>query len=397
MKKAAISLSVTVLILSSWVEKYTSTDYLRRVLGELENIESATFWTESQSWNPGDTSATHVINQYVESYRNSLDTTLGASWATFDTDQKAHLEFAYDGKMRALRYDDEKEMVIDSFNVRKLPFRPVATPFYNYTENIVRYILENKDSTSVELKDVGDDIYLKLSIYEDRQVEFFGKARYIPRNPLTFDPTSIYELWINKETNLPYKVRREMEHNISVISVSDFEFNKLRIENFTASDYFPKDYQIRQYGEKGRERLPNKMVNTKAPDWILQTANNRDFSLSDVRSKVILLQFTSVSCGPCNASIPFLKQLATEYNKADFDLVAIECTSKNSDVLKKYMSRNRFDYKFLLASREVLNKYSISLYPMFFILDEDRIIRKVIYGYGHETDSEVRTLINSLI
>jgi len=398
MKKTIIYLSLTVLMLSSCVENYTSTNYLKGVLNKLESIESATFWAESQSWNPGDTTAASVSNQYFESYRNSLDTTLGSSWAIFETDQKKHLVHAYDGKMLARRYDSVKEMIIDSFKVRKLPFRPVATPFYNYTENIIRYVLENNDSTTVEQIDKGTDIYLKLTIYEDRQVEFFGKAHYLPKNPFTFDATSIYELWIDKETSLPYKVRREMEHNVSVISVSDYEFNKLNIENFIASDYFPKDYEIRQYGEKGKEKLPNELVGKKAPDWTLQTVNNKVLSLSDLKSKVILLQFTSVSCGPCTASIPFLKQLIAEYEKTDFDFVAIEGTSKNMDVLKDYMSRNNFDGKFLLANREVLSKYSISLYPMFFILDENRNITNVISGYGQErTDKEIRAVIDELI
>lgn len=385
-------------MLSSCGENYTSTDYLKGVLNKLENIESATFWAESQSWNSGDTTAASVVNQYYESYENPSDTTLGSSWIIFETDQKKHLVSLYDGKMKAIKYDDVKEIVIDSFKTRKLPFRPIATPFYNYTKNIIRYILENNDSTSVEQIDNGEDIYLKLTIHENRQVEFFGKAHYLPENPITFDPTSIYELWINKETNLPYKVRREMEHNISIISVSDQEFNKLSIEDFHAVDYFPEDYEVIQSGQTRRERLPNGLLGKKAPEWTLQTANNQELSLSDLKSKVVLLQFTSVSCGPCTASIPFLKQLLTEYEKDDLDFVAIECTSKNRDVLKAYMSRNDFDSEFLLANRDVLSKYSIRLYPMFFILDESRNIVRVISGYASEkTDKEIRTLIDELI
>lgn len=315
MNKVIIALSLTILLFSSCVENYTSTDYLKQVLKKLEKIESATYWVEEEAWNPGDTAATFVVKQYVESYRNPSDTTIGSSWAIFETEQKAHLEFAYDGKMRTLIYDDVKGMVIDSFNVRKLPFRPVSPPFFNYSENIIRYIIENNDSTFVEQKDLGEEIYVKLTIYEDRQVEFFGRAHYIPENPYTFDPTSIYELWINKKSNLPQKVRREMSHNISVSSVSDFEFNKLRLENFVASDYFPKDYEIRQYGQKGKERQPNALIGKKAPDWTLQTADNQDISLSDLKGKVLMIQFTSVSCGPCKASIPFLKELSKEYKK----------------------------------------------------------------------------------
>jgi len=398
MNKIIIVLSLIVLVFSSCVENYTSTDYLKQVVKRMEKIESATFWVQAENWNPGDTAASNVYNRYVESYRNLSDSTIGSSWAIFESEDKSHLEFAYDGKMRTLIYDDVKGIVIDSFKVRKLPFRPISPPFFNYTENIIKYILDNNDSTLLVQKDLGEEIYLKLTIYEDRQVEFFGKAHYIPKNPYTFDPTSIYELWIDKKSNLPRKVRREMSHNISVSSVSDYEFNKLQLENFVASDYFPKGYEIRQYGQKRKKSQPNKLIGEKAPDWTLQKDDRQNISLSDLKSKVLMIQFTSVSCGPCKASIPFLKELSTEYEKDDFDFVAIESTSKNMNVLKSYMKRNDFDYKFLLSTKDVLKKYSITSFPVFFILDENRNITNVINGYGKEkTDKEIRTLINEMI
>lgn len=398
MNRITIILSLTILTLSSCVENYTSKDYLKKVLTNLENIKSASYWNKAESWNPGDTAAAYVVNRYIESYKNPSDTTIGSSWAIFENEQKTHLESAYDGKMITLIYDEEKVMVIDSFKVRKLPFRPVSPPFFNYTENIIRYIIENNDSTFLEQKDLGEEIYVKLTIHEDRQVEFFGRAHYIPENPYTFDPTSIYELWINKKSNLPQKVRREMCHNISVSSVSDYEFNKLQLENFVASDYFPKVYEIRQYGEKWKKSQPNALLGKKAPEWTLQTDNKNAISLSDLKSKVLMIQFTSVSCGPCRASIPFLKELSTEYDKGDFDFVAIECTSKNTNVLKGYKQRNDFDYKFLLSTKDVLKQYSITSFPVFFILDKSRNIINVINGYGKEnTDKEIRSLINEMI
>lgn len=398
MNKIIIASCLTILVLNSCVENYTSTDYLKQVVKKMEKIESATFWVQAENWNPGDTAASRVNNHYVESYRNPSDSAIGSSWAVFETEEKSHLQFAYDGKIRTPIYDDAKVIVIDSFKVRKLPFRPVTPPFFNYTENIIKFILENNDSTLLVQKDLGEEIYLKLTINEDRQVEFFGKAHYIPKNPYTIDPTSIYELWIDKKSSLPKKVRREMSHNTSITSVSKYEFNKLRLEDFVASDYFPKDYEIRQYRQMGKKGQPNELIGKKAPDWILQNEVKEDISLSDLKSKVLMIQYTSVSCGPCRASIPFLKELSMEYEKNDFDFVAIECTSKNTNVLKSYMNRNDFDYKFLLSTKDVLKNYSITSFPVFFILDENRNIRNVINGYGQgKTDNEIRTSINELI
>ncbi len=396
--RTLIAFSVSILALSSCAENYTSSDYLEQVLNNLEDIESAAYRVQTEIWNPGDTAAASVYDRFVESYRNPSDSTIGSSWASFETEDKAHLEFAYDGKIRALIYDDIKEIAIDSFKARALPFRPVSAPFFNYTESIITYILDNIDSTSLVQKDLGEEVYVKLTIFEDRQVEFFGRAYYSPKSQYTYDPTSIYELWIDKKSNLPRKVRREMSQSINVYTVSHCEFNKLILENFLASDYFPQGYDIVQYGQKGKKRQPDALIGKKAPEWTLQNNEKEEVSLADLKSKVLMIQFTSVSCGPCNASIPFLKELSKEYKERNFDFVAIECTSKNTSALKSYMIRNDFDYKFLLATKDVLKRYSITSFPVFFILDKNRDVKKVITGYGKETtDKEIRFIINKLI
>ncbi len=398
-KRQFLALTLVIIFFNACTKDYTSTDYLKKVLNNLDKIESATYNTIGENWNPGDTVASDIYYSFVKEYKNPGDTTIGSKFVILNQADTTKLEFCYDGQMRAIVYNDEKMIVIDSFSVRLLPFRPLAPPFFNYAKSIIKYALETNDSISLDLKDLNDSVYLKLTIYEENQVEFFGKAFHIPPSPYDFgDNTSIYEIWINKTTGLPYKVRREMSHNISVTSCKNYELNKTHIMDFKASDYFQNDYTIQSYSLGGEKKTKNEMVGTKAPGWTLQTADKLPISLSDLKSKVVMIQFTSVSCGPCRASIPFLKALTGIYKKQDFDFVAIECTSANADVLKNYMNRNDFNYKFLLSTKEVLKRYSINSFPVFFILDENRVIKKVIYGYGPgTTDKEIRTLINDLI
>jgi thiol-disulfide isomerase/thioredoxin len=189
-----------------------------------------------------------------------------------------------------------------------------------------------------------------------------------------------------------------MSHNISVVVCEDYVFNSLDIEEFNASDYFPDDFKIQNYSIGGSARGSKNLIGIKAHDWTLQTADKALFSLDDLKGKVAMIQFTSVSCGPCKVSIPFLKKLSTTYSKEDFDFVAIECATKNTNALKSYMHRNDFDYKFLLSDKEVLKNYAIRSFPVFFILDENRIIRNVIYGYGEgSTDQKIIQLIEEMI
>lgn len=104
-------------------------------------------------------------------------------------------DFCYDGNARVVAYHDVKRLMIDDFTFRPLPFRPLDPPFFNCTKNIIRYALTTQDNITIQLKERGGDYYFKLVIEEDKQVEFFGKAHYMPANPYNMgNTTSIYEL-----------------------------------------------------------------------------------------------------------------------------------------------------------------------------------------------------------
>lgn len=377
----------------------TSNQYLKEVLSNLEEIKSATYSSYSETWAPSDTMPSQVLLKYLKSYDNPTDTTIGASWVVLKSEDTTRLEYAYDGKMQALIYEEQKEIKIDSFKVRKLPFRPIDVPFYKYTQDILKYALTTQDSITLNFKDLGDTVYVKLTIHEDRQVEFFGKAHYIPKSPYSAqDPTSRYELWIDKSTNLPYKYRREMEHNTSVEIVSNAKFNTENSEDFKAASYFLAEYTIIQYGEETKVASPHKLLGKKAPEWILMNEYGEKVGLNQFEGKVILVQFTSVNCGPCRASIPFLNRLSSAYHKKKFNLIAIESFTSNTNVLSTYRKKTGLHYPFLMSEKEINSKYNIRATPIFFILDKDRVIQKVFDGYGGtSTEKEITETINKLI
>lgn len=373
-------------------------EYLKKVLNKLEKVESATYNNVGEGWVPYDTIASGIMNYFTKEYNNPLDSTIGASYVSLLQQDTTQMTFCYDGKMRAIVYEEDKKIVIDSFNVRKLPFRPLTPPFFNYTKSIIKYALETKDSISIKIEENKDFIYCCFTIFGDKQVEFFGKAYYI-ENPSDFgESTSKYEIWIDKSTNLPFKIRREMSHDISVETISNVSLNKIKIKDFKASDYFQPNYKITAHRTQNQKRKENKWIGKKAPDWVLVDTNNKPQSLNTLKSKVVMIQFTSVSCGPCRASIPFLNKLTSAYNKKDFDFVAIECTANSLRALQFYQNKNAINYKFLKSTKAVLKDYEIVSFPMFFILDKDRVIRKVFNGYGESsTDKKIKDAIDELL
>lgn len=376
--------------------------YLKKVLSNLDKVESASYHEQSQSWQPGDTTAITNSFRFIKEYTNPSDSTIGASYVALNAKDTTRFEFGYDGKVKMISFHEHKGIMIDDFTTRKLPFRLVGPPFFCYSRNIIGYALSTGDSITTEWKDLGEAYYFKLVIHEDRQVEFFGKAYYIPKPPFDLgDPTSIYELWINKSDDLPYKVRREMSHQISANICSDVGLNQLSMADFNLYDYLPQDYEIRKYGEKGKttQLSARELIGKKAPDWMLKDMYENPVSLSNLKSKVLLVNLTGIGCGACHASIPFLNGLKEKFNADEFEVISIETWGRKPHSLRTYADKNQINYRFLCGDEGIVKSYrTYGAAPFFFILDQDRVVRKVIQGYGMEkTDKEITDAIKALL
>ena len=278
------------------------------------------------------------------------------------------------------------------------PYRPVSAPFFNYTESLLRYFLTSSDSITREVKDIDSLYYVKMVIHEPTQIEFFGRAYRMPQYPFITDPTSQYEIWIDKKTDLPCRMMRSMSHDKSESICSNVELNGLEMQTIRAEDYFPEGYTIRKKGEKKPKELPT-LEGKRAPSWTLTDAEGYVVSLDSLKSKVILLNLTGIGCGACHASLPFLRTLKDRFSPEDFELVAIETWGNSRATLQSYAKHNGIQYKFLEGNDKVVTDYHTGgAAPFFFLIDQDRIVRKVIRGYSIEdTDKEIINAIEGLL
>lgn len=366
------------------------------VLNNIEQIKSSTYLSSLSGSAPGDTTKFVTYDWYKVEYFNPIDTFIGSTFAWFQPKDTSKMYYFYDGSAQGYIDEDIKTIEIDSFKTNSLPFRPIGPPFFNYVRSILKYALETNDSISKSIQHYEDSLLFTLTIYSDKQVEFFGNPTYIKNPYNSGDEISRYDIWINKSNYLPYKYRRRMSTNTSWETCKNVRYNNADIKSFSSQVYFPTDYKISVRGEE--KPLIDNLTGTAAPNWTLSDSDNNFISLNDLKSKVLLIQFTGIGCGPCHASIPFLKQLTIDYKNKSFELLGIETWSNNFDGIKKYCLNNDINYKFLLSTKEITNNYQIQGVPVFFILDENRIIRKMVRGYEKDTtDKEIKEVIERLI
>lgn len=376
-------------------------EYLKQVLKNLEQIRSASYLDYIKVWEPGDTVPLIAQANLMKEWDNPQDTTLGVKFMWFDGKADSSFHAGYDGEIYAFIDNDEKMVGIDDFSTNRLPFRPIGSPFFNWGKNLIRYILETPDSITTEVRETGKEYFVRLTIHEDTQVEFFGRAHHMPEVPPEFyvEPTSVYELWIDKTTDLPYKIRREMSHNISLHACSEVKLNGLRPEEFDLRSYFPEGYEVRKKGERVAPDPARELEGKPAPLWTLRDVDGKEWSLSALKGKVVLLNLTGIGCGACHASIPFLRTLGGRFASTDFALVAIETWGRNQHSIRNYINRNKINYPFLEGVPDIVKDYQTGgAAPAFFLIDRNGVVKKVFRGYSLEkSDRELTEAIENLL
>lgn len=375
-------------------------DYLRIVSEKLDQIKSVTYLSTRVSSAPGDTAKfSEPSEKYYKIFINQADTLVGSGSATFSIDDTTKMTDFYDGKVRGKVNWEEQFVKVDSFKTHPYPFRLVHYPFYTKINEIIKYALTTTDSIKTDFKDFGDSVFFSLKII-NKHVYFHIKPIVIKNEYIPEDEISQFDIWFSKKENMPYRMRSKWHHTTFFESCQNAIFNFDKDTALIASSYFPSYFEVRYvdpYAPKQEEQKED-LVGKIAPRWILKDTDLNEVRFSDLENKVLLIQFTGVGCGPCHQSIPFLKQLVEDYKTKDFEFISIETWSNNMEGLRRYQKNNDFNFRFLNSSDEVSKSYNVTSVPVFFVIDENRIIQKVIRGYSKETtDKEIKESIDKYL
>ena len=133
-----------------------------------------------------------------------------------------------------------------------------------------------------------------------------------------------------------------------------------------------------------------------APDFTLKAIQDgKEYSLSQFKGKVVLINFFTFFCGPCREEMPHLSQMGQELKAQGFQTLGIGLSS-TPEQLKQIVTQLGLAYPVLQGNDGVSKAYGgVELVPLTFIIDrQGNIVHKIL---GARSKDEFEKLVKPLL
>ena len=128
-------------------------------------------------------------------------------------------------------------------------------------------------------------------------------------------------------------------------------------------------------------------VDSVAPDFTLKDASNKDFRLSSLQGKWVVIDFWGTWCGWCIKGFPKMKEIYAKY-KDSLEIVAVNCIDSDerwTEAIKKHS----LPWINVKNNNNVSARYAVSVYPTKIIITPEGRIHKVFTGESDDFYNEI--------
>jgi thiol-disulfide isomerase/thioredoxin len=138
------------------------------------------------------------------------------------------------------------------------------------------------------------------------------------------------------------------------------------------------------------------MAAETAPNFSLPTKAGT-LALTDLKGKVVYLDFWASWCPPCRKSFPWMNEMEHRYSRQGLTVVAVNL-DKDHELADKFM--NEVPAKFTVAfdpEGTVAESYHIPGMPSAFIIDRNGKIQAIHIGFREEDSADLEASLRSAL
>jgi thiol-disulfide isomerase/thioredoxin len=139
---------------------------------------------------------------------------------------------------------------------------------------------------------------------------------------------------------------------------------------------------VKAFKEAGLPLLARRMNPT---DFSLPLLNGENRKLSDLKGKVVFLNFWATWCGPCRAEMPAMEALHRRFKDRGLEILAVNCQEKREQAAA-FMREGGLSFPVALdGSGQISGAYGIRAIPTTYILDRrGSVIARIVGSLNWE-------------
>lgn len=156
--------------------------------------------------------------------------------------------------------------------------------------------------------------------------------------------------------------------------------------------------------ERAREEILVKRIDKPAPDFTAKNVGGEIIQLSELKGKIVVLDFWATWCGPCKAAFPFVQKVYEKYkDNPDVVILAVntwekETGAKREKRVEKFIEKNQYTFPVVFDESKIVEKYKVEGVPTQFYIDRGGMIRFKEVGFaGPALEFSMSLMIDMLL
>lgn len=142
-----------------------------------------------------------------------------------------------------------------------------------------------------------------------------------------------------------------------------------------------------------KAKLKKEIIDQPSIDFELKSIDGSIVKLSDLKGKVVVLDFWATWCGPCLSSFPTLQKVYDKYKEnPNVKILTLNTWERvkpedREQHVKNFMEKNKYTFP-VLFDTDVVSKYEVEGIPTKFIIDQNGRVRFKDVGFGGAQEME---------
>lgn len=135
-----------------------------------------------------------------------------------------------------------------------------------------------------------------------------------------------------------------------------------------------------------------------APDLSLPDLGGKLVQLSQLKGKVVVVNFWATWCRPCREEIPDFVRLHKEHRGHGLEIIGVAMNKGKEEAVRAFVKESEMAYTIVIGETEVARRWLVRGIPWTFIVDREGKVARVIAGMTDRPslETEIQPLLGTV-